>query len=768
MHTSKKYLLFGMAGILFIYMLAYMWLLIPMVDLPLKSVNEKVLIDLDAGQELLLESEEQLESKHFWNDDQVVEIDGIKTVPGRIRYPLTKSGDAYIFTILRNAKLHQIEYVFPKVISFANLQQKLPATILSFVCLITGLLILSVKQNQTLDVEIGAYSFLFVAFVVIGLQAYLLGVPYISFFGAPSLFLLIPVWVNLGLIPLSDQERPWKNLKFQVVIGLSVICALMALIEIIFLFPRGLSLNIPTYQIALLFQFIGLFASVCIIGIRLRNSRNKYEKKQLSSLLIFQLLAIFPVLLTFIPALVLDQAFLPIPIAIFSLLLYPLGYVFLFYRRGNTKYDPVVARSLQILSICLSALTIYFVLVLVIVGSGREFEILSSTTSIIPSFIVSFMVYQPLSKTVNRMFFGDIVDQDISAYIAELSIQPTRTTLKRIIDEVAELFSVERFALIVGPPSGSSGFVYQENNKTDMVGKLDTPFEIITNDQTKPGGGGTGSEIFNVADWAEVTIPIHSLEESYGTLMLSQPFGNGHLNYQEVNFLHQIADIISIAIRAIEYADLSKKFTSELLHARHTERRNVAAEIHNSPLQLISFSKHLIRSSKTDENGEAIEKSLEYLSSAETDLRRTCDELYPSTIDSGLDVMLNDLVDRFTDRGLELELECEVGNFFQLSVLKRAVIYQIATEALNNVQKHCTCKAVELKVTENAANLCLCIQDRGTEGTLKIDSNDEKTFVYQKSFGIRGMISQALSVNGEISIITSDDGTTVTLIIPKE
>ncbi|MGA9114703.1 MAG: PAS domain-containing protein [Candidatus Dormiibacterota bacterium] len=154
-----------------------------------------------------------------------------------------------------------------------------------------------------------------------------------------------------------------------------------------------------------------------------------------------------------------------------------------------------------------------------------------------------------------------------------------------------------------------------------------------------------------------------------------------------------------------------------LVQAHEDERKTIAADIHDDPLQVmaaVSLRLHSLRRRLSDETAQrSLESVEEMVGSTVSRLRSMMFNLRPTGLDRGdllgplrerLEQMREDDSIRFTLTGSEPELLTTDG---------RVALYRIAQEAIANVVKHASATSVDVAVGEQDGGCLIRISDDG-------------------------------------------------------
>jgi PAS domain S-box-containing protein len=214
-----------------------------------------------------------------------------------------------------------------------------------------------------------------------------------------------------------------------------------------------------------------------------------------------------------------------------------------------------------------------------------------------------------------------------------------------------------------------------------------------------------------------------------------------------------------------QLADQRQALLSRLVDAQDAERRRIAADVHDDPVQALAavdLRLGLLRR-RIREQAPALLASLDALqdsvSGATDRLRALLFDLEPPDLDHGL----GDAVRRCAEDVLEgsgLRWDVDATDEPETHESTRAVAYRIAREALINVRKHAEAEHVRVVVGTRDEGLLLTVTDDG----VGLDASAESLPGHR---GVTTMADRAAAAGGTCGVHRGEHrGTVVTVWLP--
>jgi signal transduction histidine kinase len=214
-----------------------------------------------------------------------------------------------------------------------------------------------------------------------------------------------------------------------------------------------------------------------------------------------------------------------------------------------------------------------------------------------------------------------------------------------------------------------------------------------------------------------------------------------------------------------------------IMTSQEEERKRIARELHDEPLQNISVILMQLNSFKqfhdTKSTEELINKIKDLLLKTNSNIRLIIQNLRPSVLDDlGLISAIKWVLENYlTPQGILYFFDYE-GNIEdkRFSTFIETNIYRIVQEAIANICRHSQANEVHIKLIKKKYKLIITIIDDGIGFDVnKIIARDINKRDDLKGIGILGMYERATLLGGVLSIISKvNNGTKITLTVPLD
>ena len=259
---------------------------------------------------------------------------------------------------------------------------------------------------------------------------------------------------------------------------------------------------------------------------------------------------------------------------------------------------------------------------------------------------------------------------------------------------------------------------------------------------------------------------IETDDEVIGVLSVSNKRGDSNFNEADLDRL------VAIAKPAANMIGLTLALREADAESRAWERKQLAQEIHDGPMQEMSsviMLMELYRKILKDDGERAakeLSRAKEQAVNCLQDLRHFAYDLRLTDLEklSLIDELRRYTVEFQKRTGITVNLVINDGKR-KLPLGMRKNLYRIAQEALTNVRRHAKASEVEMRVQWEDEQLKLTVTDNG-RGFKVQEALDRAQS--EKRFGLLGMQERAYLMGGTLEIQSaSGEGTTLTVILPQ-
>lgn len=717
-------------------------------------------------------------------DDVILTIDG---VPARQRLwpPLFRPGQSeYTYTIDRDDK--QFVFTIPVeprtgAIIAEVVQYRSAVGLVALAFWLVGSLVILFATPDNRDAWLLSGVTLSTAVVLASSEAALYNAPGALLLSNPIFPLLGVFLARLAYLP--RQVHKWQKQKvhriFGLLYGLALLLGVVALFEIFYLFPRGDSFELVTgvslYGVLLLTLALGAVSNIVILLMRYARMPRSYLRQQMLIVLLFTILAIVPgQIFTFYPWLLFDSPILSWALANLMLAFIPLGYAFVILRRNYLQLDLFMTNALTFLMV-VGLLSVAYSIgnYLLHDVTFLQNERLAPGLMIVPLLLAVPYASRPARRAVQTVLYGrqDAFRERLASFTAVLSANPQPDNLEKVVQQALDLLQIRQGALMLDDGHGLLVPAFElrtvdlqpvvlRNVQLPVVAK---PYLVQNHDLSSIHPG------FGNLHWLHGILPLSAQNQLVGLLLIGQPVPDGYLNAQEVDFLRQLTDTMAVAALNVQLFEATRTMARKLLQVTDAERLKLASQIHDDPLQRVSWVASELQRLAGHHTGEQKvllqRHSLELLSVA-AQLRATSSGLFPPMRQQGVQWAVREAVEDFDQsNGCRVHLDVTLPNDVVVATEITTSIYHILRESLNNIRKHAGAKQVWVRLYEREGSLCLSIEDDGYASERMFMSVPD--LMRNHHFGLAGMYEWASLSGGVLNLErTDDERTCVQLTIP--
>ena len=203
------------------------------------------------------------------------------------------------------------------------------------------------------------------------------------------------------------------------------------------------------------------------------------------------------------------------------------------------------------------------------------------------------------------------------------------------------------------------------------------------------------------------------------------------------------------------------------VEASTDERRRIAAELHDGPVQDLAGLSYSLSAAAQTEASPTARETLDRAAAGTRDsmrqLRSLLVEIHPPNLRaSGLQAAMADLLAPLQARGIDTELTVEPG--IGLDEEAERLVYRAAAEALRNVQRHAEATRVRVAVTRGGGHVRLEVTDDGRG----FAPGERERRREEGHVGLSLLEELAARAGGGLEIRSApDEGTTFRLELPQ-
>lgn len=206
----------------------------------------------------------------------------------------------------------------------------------------------------------------------------------------------------------------------------------------------------------------------------------------------------------------------------------------------------------------------------------------------------------------------------------------------------------------------------------------------------------------------------------------------------------------------------ARSTSQEYLHLTEKELQRIVLDIHDGPVQrLFAGLGQLIlwrerasaRNDLPTDYQQILQRTIWLLENALQEIRDLMTALNTPALCSGsVEEIVQDMIlQHEMAGGLPINLQVEQELSLQLPLPQKIVLCRVLQEALSNIRRHSKATSASIKVSLQASNVCLEIEDNG-RGFDLVDLEREQTPGVYVHIGLRGMKERLEMVGGHFSI----------------
>lgn len=210
---------------------------------------------------------------------------------------------------------------------------------------------------------------------------------------------------------------------------------------------------------------------------------------------------------------------------------------------------------------------------------------------------------------------------------------------------------------------------------------------------------------------------------------------------------------------AVRRARRRRQLELALDEAREIERREIAAELHDGPLQDLYSVRFILEplfgATHNGTDSTALMQIDDTLKRVRGSLRNVCGDLQLPSFDCGIDVAIGAYVERLMESLPDLDVRLELMQEVSLSQDVRRNLFRAFRSAITNVVKHAQATRVTVRLREEGRSVALEVEDNG-RGFLPPQSLTE--LMRKKHYGLLLIDAHARAVGGAMEVRSKPGG----------
>ncbi len=550
-----------------------------------------------------------------------------------------------------------------------------------------------------------------------------------------------------------------------------------------------------------------LLGSVSWLGYRYAVSVSAELRRRLRLLFLGTFWGFVPILLLSLLPDILGVSLAPYPFTMLFLTVIPLVYWYATMRYDLLRVDMILNRSLVYLTLALVfGGACYLILHLV----NHRWAPPSNVQAFVAPLLLAVTglslipLHRVIQRRVDRLFYGGWYDYRsvVSDVSHRLSGTLDRRTLSRLLlEQVTERLGVRGAVLLLPTSPERTGLEVESAYHLDLPpvalhlaldGALARPLHRV-------GAPVQTAQLLQEVTALELSpaekalldveairwwVPITGKEQLNGLLLLGARVGGESFDTDDLRILETLSNQVALAVRNIllverlraqlvqleEHRQTLSKMHQQLLNAREAERKHLARELHDSPIQKLIALRYQLGECAVQvgpETAHTLSALREETGTLVNELRRLCRKLRPPLLDAF------GLASAIHAHGQEQEqhhaitvdfIVDEDSESWPLSEEATVSLFRIYQEAMTNVIKHASAQRVAVRLTRDDGSVHLIIEDDGV-GFERSDSLNR--LADAGHFGLLGIQERVELLGGTFTLRTEKDrGTTLQARLP--
>jgi signal transduction histidine kinase len=218
-----------------------------------------------------------------------------------------------------------------------------------------------------------------------------------------------------------------------------------------------------------------------------------------------------------------------------------------------------------------------------------------------------------------------------------------------------------------------------------------------------------------------------------------------------------------------------RELSLHLLRTQDEERRRIGRDLHDSLGQYLAVLKlkldSLAASVRTagDQVSHDLDQCVRLTEDSIREVRTVSYLLYPPMLEEmGLKSAIPWYLDGFSARsGIKTSFSVE-QDFNRLSRDREVALFRVLQESLTNVHRHSGSVMADVRLSMRDGMSVLEVEDKGTGLSPEMLEQLGRDWMGAPGVGLRGMNERMRQLGGELTLVSSEHGTTVRARVPAE
>lgn len=228
-------------------------------------------------------------------------------------------------------------------------------------------------------------------------------------------------------------------------------------------------------------------------------------------------------------------------------------------------------------------------------------------------------------------------------------------------------------------------------------------------------------------------------------------------------------DLEALTFELEKSRDDLRKLASELVLAEESERKRIAAVLHDEIAQTLAVARMRIdmlqKMAADEESRQTIREAKEFLVQSIRETRGLMNDIgNPLLFDMGVEAACESLADRLMATHPEIQIRCDIRDSLRgLDSEVKIILFQVVRELLNNVIKHSSARNADVQIRMDNGRIRALVRDDGAG----FDPRMLGAPTAEGGYGLFSIRERLMAFDGELRIESSPEaGTVVSASLP--